>query len=144
MSDDPNLSELLDDDKLPPVYPPDPPSGVLEDELTVRGQETDEPLEERVLREEPDFPMAMSPDDEPVGTLVGPEGGEGPVLTKENVAYAVDPGLAGDDQLDAGDFASGDITTGDVATERVGELPAEEAAVHLTDDPPMGDGDGYV
>ena len=22
--------------------------------------------------------------------------------------------------------------------------PAEEAAMHLTDDPPMGDGDGYV
>lgn len=33
----------------------------------------------------------------------------------------------------------------DRAPQDQGEVqPAEEAAMHLTDDPPMGDGDGYV
>lgn len=143
MPDDANLSELLDDDKLPAEYPPDEPSGVLEDELTVRGQQTDEPLEERVGREEPDVPAAASPDDDPVAPLVEPEAGEGDDLTKEAVAHTVDSGPASQD-LDAGDIASGDSTTRDVATERTEKRTAEESAVHLTDDPPMGDGDGYV
>ena len=144
MPDDDNLSELLDDDKLPPEYPPDEPSGVLEDELTVRGQQTDEPLEERILREEPDFPAALAGDDEPVGTLVDPEAGQGLDLTKEAVASEVrsEPEPS---HLDAGDISSGDTTLRDVATERVEERSAEEEAVHLTTDPPMGDdGDGYV
>ncbi|MGI8758283.1 MAG: hypothetical protein ACR2K0_03160 [Acidimicrobiales bacterium] len=142
MPDDANLSELLDDDKLPAEYPPDEPSGVLEEELTARGEQTDEPLAERVLREEPDTPAAASPPDEPV-TLVEPEAGEGADLTKETVARAVDQGPASGD-IASGDIAIGDSTTRDVATERVEERSAEEEAVHLTDDPPMGDGDGYV
>ncbi len=142
MPDDENLSELLDDDKLPPEYPPDEPLAVFDDELTVRGQQTDEPLEERVQREEPEVWEQELPD-EPVGHLVEPEAELGPDLTKETVARAVggDPAT---DQLDADDLASGDSTTRDVATERIDDLSAEEAAVHLTEDPPMGDGDGYV
>lgn len=129
MSDDPNLSELLDDDKLSSPYPPDEPFGVTEDELTVRGGQTDEPLEERVAREEPDFPAARSIDDEVVGTLVEPEAG-GPDLTKEAVASEI---------------ASDDPTAVGVATELGDELAAEEAAMHLADDPPIGkEGDGYV
>src|SRR3712207_9425046 len=31
VSDDPNLSELTDGDKLPPEYPPDEPAGLAED-----------------------------------------------------------------------------------------------------------------
>ena len=142
MSDDANLSELLDDDKLPAEYPPDEPLGVFEDELTVRGQQTDEPLEERVLREEPEvWETALA--DEPVGHLVEPEAGQGLDLTKEAVASAVDerPDAA---DLGADDTATGDTTTRDVATERFDDLSAEEAAVHLTDDPPLGDGDGYL
>ena len=142
MSDDANLSELLDDDKLPAEYPPEAPLGLDEDELTVRGQQTDEPLEERVRREEPEVWEQERPD-QPVGHLVEPESGQELDLTKEAVASAVGEG-PGPGDLDAGDPAGGDITTGDVATERVEDLSAEEAAVHLTDDPPMGDGDGYL
>lgn len=141
MADDPNLSELLDDDKLPAEYPPDEPMGVLEEELTVRGQQTDEPLEERIQREEPDFPLANAPQEEPTGRLVEPGEG-GPDRTAESVASAVEEGAG--DQIEVGDVAAGDSTTRDVATERVEDLSAEEAAIHPTDDPPMGDGDGYI
>ncbi len=140
MPDDDNLSELLDDDKLPAEYPPDEPLGVDEEELTVRGQQTDEPLEERVKREVPDVFVV---EDEPVGPLVAPGGDEGLDLTKEAVATEVGAGPDRDD-LDAGDISSGDDTTRDVATERVESRSAEEEAIHLTDDPPLGDGDGYV
>ena len=37
-----------------------------------------------------------------------------------------------------------DETLHDVVQEREGELSAEEAAMHLTDPPPMHDDDGYV
>jgi hypothetical protein len=147
MADDPNLSELLDDDKLPAEYPPHEPTGVLDDELTVRGQQTDEPLEERIEREEPDLPLPVPGEDRPVGRLVDPDEG-GPDRTAQSVASDVDEGWS-QDRLEVADLAdggpaAGDTTTRDVATERVEELSAEEAAVHLTDDPPMGDGDGYV
>ncbi|CAN5638683.1 hypothetical protein BH20ACT1_BH20ACT1_02220 [soil metagenome] len=143
MPDDANLSELLDDDKLPAEYPPDEPLGVDEEELTVRGQQTDEPLEERLQREEPEVSANDRQVDEPVGPLVAPEGEEGLDLTKESVASAVE-GDPDQGYLDADDIASGDTTTRDVATERVELRSAEEEAMHLTDDPPMGDGDGYL
>lgn len=141
MPDDANLSELTDDDKLPADYPPDQPMGVDEEELTVRGEQTDEPLEERMRREQPD--VAAGAVDEPVSPLVAPEGGEGPDLTKETVATEAGDGPDRGD-LDADDIATGDTTTRDVATERVDARTAEEQAVHLTDDPAMGDGDDYV
>ena len=143
-SDDANYSESLDDDKLPPVYPPDQPLGVDEHAVTVGGQEADEPLAERVRREEPDWaPVAGDDGQDHPGRLVEPEAGQAPDLTKDSVAHAVDPGL-GEHDIEAGDIASGDSTTRDVATERVEDMPAEEAAIHHTDDPPMGDGDGYL
>jgi hypothetical protein len=141
MPDDDNLSELLDDDKLPAEYPPDRPLGVDEEELTVRGQQTDEPLEERIRREVPDVLPGV--EDDSVGPLVAPGGDEGLDLVKESVATDAGAGAEGY-ELDADDIASGDTTTRDVATERVGGLSAEEEAVHLTDDPPLGDGDGYL
>ncbi len=141
MPDDDNLSELLDDDKLPAEYPPDEPLGVDEEALTVRGQQTDEPIADRVEREVPDMLGGM--DDDSVGPLVAPGGDEGIDLTKESVASEV--GAAPDrDDLDAEDIASGDNTLRDVATERVEPRTAEEEAMHLTDDPPLGDGDGYL
>ncbi|HEV2069839.1 MAG TPA: hypothetical protein VGR26_08600 [Acidimicrobiales bacterium] len=142
MSDDANLSELLDDDKLPAEYPPDRPMGVDGEELTARGEQIDEPLEERIRREEPDVAVTGLPDDS-VGPLVAPGGDEGLDLTKEEVAFEAGTG-SDQDYLDAGDIASGDTTTRDVATERVDSRSAEEAAVHLTEDPPLGDGDGYI
>ncbi len=141
MPDDDNLSELLDDDKLPAEYPPDEPLGVDEEALTVRGQQTDEPIADRVEREEPDMLGGM--DDDSVGPLVAPGGDEGIDLTKESVASEL--GAAPDrDDLDADDIASGDNTLRDVATERVEPRSAEEEAMHITDDPPLGDGDGYL
>lgn len=141
MPDDANLSELVDDDKLPAEYPPDRPLGVDDEELTVRGEQTDEPLEERMRREEPDVPAVAG--DEPVSPLVAPEGDEGVDRTKESVAReaAASPDRS---DLDADDIAAGDTTTRDVATERVEPRTSEEEAVHLTDDPPLSDGDGYV
>ncbi|HEV2809733.1 MAG TPA: hypothetical protein VGV93_04950 [Acidimicrobiales bacterium] len=142
MPDDANLSELLDDDKLPAEYPPDRPLGVDEEALTARGEQTDEPLEERVRREEPDVAVTGLADDS-VGPLVAPGGDEGLDVTKEEVASDIGNG-SDQDSLDVGDIASGDTTTRDVATERVNARSAEEEAVHLTEDPPLGDGDGYV
>ncbi len=142
MSDDGNLSELLDDDKLPAEYPPDEPLGVDEAELTARGEQTDEPLAERILREEPEVPLGVGPDQYEVGPLVAPGGDEGLDLTAESVASeagGADPGA-----LDVDDIVGGDPTTRDVATERVEPRSAEEEAMHLTEDPPMGDGDGYL
>ena len=142
MPDDANLSELLDDDKLPAEYPPDRPLGVDEEELTARGEQTDEPLEERMRREEPDVAVTGLADD-PVAPLVAPGGEEGLDVTKEEVASEIGNG-SDQDALDVSDMATGDTTTRDVATERVDPRSAEEEAVHLTEDPPLGDGDGYV
>lgn len=147
MSDDPNLSELLDDDKLPAEYPPDRPLGVDEYGVTAAEEEIGEPLAERVAREEPDF----VPDDDdsdygaPVGVLVEPDGG---IVDRdfEADAVAMEAGPPpGELALDADDISFGDDTLRDVAQEREGtELSAEEAAMHITAPPPLGDGDGYL
>lgn len=52
-----------------------------------------------------------------------------------------------DDEADAVAYEDreDDPTGVDRATQDLGEVqPAEEAAMHITGDPPMGDGDGYV
>lgn len=142
-TDDANLSELTDADKLGGEYPPEEPMGV--DEYgTTPGEETmQEPLEERVLREEPDTPLAASPlPTDEVGDLVDPEAGGEPDVTAEAVASEVPEVDRGD--IAVGDLSSGDETRRDVAQEQAGPPPAEEAAMHLTDEPPMGDGDGYI
>jgi hypothetical protein len=147
VSDDPNLSELTDDDKLPPEYPPDEPLGVEDYGVTAAEEEIPEPLAERVAREEPDL---LPPDDDseygrPVGTLVEPDEG---IVDRdfEADAVATEAGMPpGELSIDADDIAFGDDTLRDVAQEREGtELSAEEAAMHLTPPPPMGDGDGYL
>lgn len=141
--DDANLSELTDDDKLASEYPPDEPVGAEEYGTTAREQVVPESLEERVAREEPDLRLGgeIEPDVH-VGTLVDPEQGLGPDVTAEAVARELDP--EGPGALDVDDAVSGDPTTRDVAQEREAGESAEEAAMHLTDPPPMGDGDGYV
>ena len=143
-TDDANLSELLDEDKLPPEYPPDEPLGVDEYGVTAAEEAVQEPLAERVAREEPDLvPPADDSTSGDVGTLVAPESAVDELdVTAEEVAREV--GAAGTPPLDDGDVAFGDSTTRDVATERLDARPAEEAAVHTTTPPPMGDGDGYV
>lgn len=133
MPDDDNLSELLDDDKLPDSYPPDEPLGVNQYGITAAEEEIDEPLEERVTREVPDDMPTFEDSEEgrPVGVLVEP--GDG-ILELDTEADAVATEIFGEDE-----------TLGDVAQEREGtDLSAEEAAMHITAAPPMGDGDGYL
>jgi hypothetical protein len=50
-SDD-DVSELLDEDALPPEYPPDRPLGANQYGTTPQEERIDEPLEERTRREE--------------------------------------------------------------------------------------------
>jgi hypothetical protein len=47
--------EALDDDKLPPEYPPEEPLAVDGYGTTLAEERAPEPLAERVRREEPDF-----------------------------------------------------------------------------------------
>ena len=138
--DDQDISEALDDDKLPGEFPPDEPLGVDEYGVTAAEELVDEPLEERVRRE---VPEGAGAEERGVGALVEPDAGGRSDDETDAVASAVGNGEALD-QLDDADISSGDSTLRDVATERVADVPAEEAAMHLTDPPPMGDGDGYV
>jgi hypothetical protein len=139
MSDDPNRSEELDDDAIPEEFPPEQPYGVNE-RLTAEEEQVGESLEDRIRRERPDN---LGEDVGRVGTLVAP-GGEGTGDDEpDEVAEEITP-QARRDQLDPDDAAYGDSTLRDVTQEKEGVIPAEEAAMHLTDEPPMGDGDGYL
>ncbi len=53
---DQNLSEELDADKIEGDYPPEQPLGADEYGTTPAEEAWDEPLEERIAREEPDVP----------------------------------------------------------------------------------------
>lgn len=142
MTDDPNLSELLDDDKLPAEYPPERPLGVEDAGVTADHRAVGDSLEERMRREVPDVVPGPSSDDGAVAHLVAPEEGSAPDTTKEAVARVV-----GDDDLgslDAADIAAGSDTTRDVATERVDDRSAEELAVHPTEAPPSVEPEPYV
>jgi hypothetical protein len=133
-------SQLLDDDVLPEEYPPEQPYGVNE-RLTAAEEQIDEPLADRVKRERPD---SLSPGrDTEVGRLVAPGGDEGLDLEDQEVASEI-ARQPRRDQLDPGDLGAGDSTLRDTATERGDVMSAEEAAMHVTDEPPMGDGDGYL
>ena len=133
MSDvNPDASVDLDDDTIPEEYPPEQPYGVNE-RLTAAEEAVGESLEDRVKRERPDH---LGEDVGRVGTLVD---GGGPDDEPDAVAEEVAPGLRRD-QLDAED----DFTRESSVQDREEVIPAEEAAMHLTEDPPMGDGDGYV
>ena len=122
--DDDNLSELTDDDKLDGLeYPPERPLGV-EDRTVDDGEDS---VVERMERELPDD-LA---EEEHLGQLVAPGGDGGLDLEAEAVASEVgtEPDPLGLDR-----------STQDLEEVR----PAEEEAMHVTEAPPMGDGDGYV
>jgi len=122
--DDDNLSELTDDDKLDGLeFPPEQPLGV-EDQGVNDGQDS---VVDRMAREEPDD----LPEEEHLGQLVAPGGDGGLDLEADAVAMEVG---GGHDPLGL------DTSTQDLEEVR----PAEEEAMHLTEAPPMGDGDGYV
>lgn len=118
-------AEDLDDDKLGGSYPPDEPLGVDQYGTTHAEEEVDEPLEERLAREEPDVAVL----DDPEVVLVAPDEGMGPDDEAQAVARAL-PHADGDP--DRGD------DTSDTAAELGGEVSAEEAAVHVEGDPGEG------
>jgi hypothetical protein len=124
-TDDDNLSELLDDDKLEGAqFPPDQPLGV-NDRGIGDGQDS---LEERMRREVPD--------------------NQGSGVRREDIGTLIDPTPGVDDEPDAVATAADedpDQLGLDTTTQDLEEVePAEEAAMHITKSPPMGDGDGYV
>ncbi|MDQ3385040.1 MAG: hypothetical protein M3503_03355 [Actinomycetota bacterium] len=141
MSDDANLSELLDDDKLPDEYPPERPLGVEDPGVTADHGAIGDSLAERVAREEPDVLHEPSSDDGALGHLVEPDLGMAPDAEADLVASAVDSEVGA---LADGDLVTGDETLRDVATERVDDRSAEELALHLTEEPPLLEGDSYL
>lgn len=132
MSGDPqDVAEAFDDDvtagddrgadDLETYDPPDRPLVVDHSGDESRPDQVAETLAERVRREEPEVRLGVLDDDDfEVGALVGDVG----TLDQEPqlVALAARRAAEGDDLV-----------------------PAEEAALHLTDDPPMLPlGDGYL
>lgn len=89
-------------------------------------QDRSEALDEDILGIEyaGDDPLA---DPDRLGTLVSPDG-EGAL----------------DDEPDAVAFEAAREDAVDLPQDAGEVLPAEEAAMHLTEPPPMGDGDGYL
>lgn len=133
MADENNeQSQVLDDDVVPEEFPPEQPYGV-DERLTAAEEQVDEPLADRVKRERPD---TLGADAGRVGVLVD-EGG--PDTEPDMVAEEIAPGIRRD-QVDPGSPTLSEYMTQD--KEEV--ISAEEAAMHLTDEPPMGDGDGYL
>jgi hypothetical protein len=125
-TDDENISELVDEEKLEDEqYPPDRPLGAEDRGINNR----EDSVVERMRRENPDR-WASRWEDE-VGTIVDPTGESG--VDDEGDAVASEAR----GERDRFGF--------DRSTQDLEEIePAEEAAMHLTDPPPMGDGDGYV
>ncbi len=125
--DEQDRAEALDDDKQPAEYPPEEPLGVDEYGTTAAEERWEEPLAERLAREEPE--------DRPADTagmvLVAPDEGVHEDTEPDAVATAVDTGAGA---LDVGDIAAGDSTLRDTATEREGTLSPEEAAIHVVDE----------
>ena len=108
MSDEQDLAEALDDDKLGPDYPPDEPLGVDEPEVTPLGERTSESFADRDARHEPEEIPAEPP-------LVRPlQDAEQDVLDDEAQAVA-DAEIGRDRELDGA------------------PPPAEEAALHIED-----------
>ncbi|MCU1452595.1 MAG: hypothetical protein JWN46_741 [Acidimicrobiales bacterium] len=130
--DDQDRAESLDDDEFAGDsgdYPPEQPYGVEEYGVTGAEQRWPEPLEERLRREQPDRvrPVENGFDlvNDDRGMLADDEAGD--------VADAVMYDSVG--SLAADDGATGDPTTRDVATEHEAPMPAEEAAIHLIEEP---------
>jgi hypothetical protein len=123
---DPNLSESLDDDKIERTqYPPDRPLGAEDRGVT----DVEDSVDERRRREIPEAAGRGRRDD--VGTLVDQADPDGIDDEPDAVAMAA---------IDESDPLGRDVSVQDLEEVE----PAEEAAMHITDEPPMGDGDGYV
>jgi hypothetical protein len=118
-SDRQDVAEALDADKIVDDrgaedelgdYPPDAPMGVEDYGVTDREEAVDEPLAERVAREEPD-PLVAELDRRAAALDEGDDAGESLVLVDDD---------------------DNDVLTAGTGT---GEQTAEEAALHVTDQP---------
>lgn len=126
-----DVSEVVDDDRLPEEYPPDEPLGVDEYGITRAESRVDEPLDERIMREEPEHRVAR---DQGSGRVVEPDEGWPPDAESDAVAREVD--AASENDRPDGGLGPGDRTLHETATELVDDRSAEEAAVHVNDDAP--------
>ncbi|MCU1353725.1 MAG: hypothetical protein JWM05_2934 [Acidimicrobiales bacterium] len=128
--DEQDRAESTDDDEFTGDtgdYPPEHTLGAEDYGITAAEQQWDEPLEERIRREEPerqppeDDPIELTTDDR--GMLIDDEPGD--------VADAVrlSPGRIPEDN-----GTTGDSTLRDYAAEHEAPLPAEEAAVHIVEE----------
>jgi hypothetical protein len=164
-TDDPqDVAEALDPDVLPRyddaedalTYPPDRFQGANSYGTTEAEERVDEPLDERVAREEPD-PLASidEPDAEVLLEIeaeerdarlfreVSLDGTDASADEREDIGQAVgrlgEPGPDDDTPRDADDEADAVAWAADAD-----DLSAEEDAVHITFDPELGEpGDGY-
>lgn len=140
MASDDDVSERTDDDVLGPEYPPDRPMGVTQYGTTAQEERVDEPIDERVRREEPDDGAAP----------------DAAVQLLDETADALDE--ASDlDAGETGDWVLGELGDRDgpgddrgptlgpppslTASDRV-PMPAEESAVHLVEGDADLDDDG--
>ncbi len=144
MSDPQDRAEALDSDKLAvddlqdmediePNYPLDQLVGADEYGITAAEERFDEPLDERVERESAD-PLVAELERERDEAASDGDGGE------DQVGRIFEPGT--DDDVTEFIDREGDSVGGAVPAD---DLSAEEAAMHPTDDPPMGrPGGGYL
>lgn len=123
-------AEGLDDDKVGADYPPEQPLGVDQYGTTPAEEAWDEPLEERMAREEPDV---LVPEDDSL-ELVQPDEGAHTDREKDEVASVAHAQPDERGELSEEDIASGDTTLRDMTQEKEGAVPAEEAALHVIED----------
>ena len=130
MSDEQAGAELLDGDKIDATqYPPEEPLGLndLEDkDVPIIGDYAPDSLEERLVREEPDFgePGAHTGPDERVPPLMEPDDPFGLDVTSEAIAEGGE---------DRGQLDGPYLTESEDATSTEDNMPAEEAAMHVVD-----------
>lgn len=126
--DDQSEAEALDRENFDPgAFPPERPLGIPDlvrsDALTA-GEQADDSIADRHLREEPDvFERASQADDRVVGGLIAREDAEG---TDGAVASGELLGSVGEDDLEFDGLSDSDIAHSGMS--------AEEAAVHVIPD----------
>jgi hypothetical protein len=130
--DDPqDEAEALDEDELVGAreFPPERPVAVEDYGTTPAEERVPEPLEEFVKREQADKLRPRRPEP-PV--IIDPRTLEGFEDESDVIALASDPL---DDILPEDDVVSADDTERDFATELEAPMPAEEAAIHIVQNP---------
>jgi hypothetical protein len=133
-------AENLDGDKIDPTrYPPDEPLGLPDLEgrdVTVVGDYAPDSVAERTARQEPDFgePGGPGAGDRAVIRPIEPDDPFGPDETAEAIADLAE---------DSGQLDGPVLSEAEDARSAGDEVPAEEAALHITDlsGAPVSDGE---